>query len=299
MGPLLDASPKREELESLSIFHREEPAVDIEVFGTPIQFEIDAADWLDRVLRIQKKEPVSKKTVAMRAGNIGDVVATWEVDGRAFAGRHFATKWGPRLFLLCSRTAYDDYNKSAQDFFHTMSTFSVLDNSLGLFAENVKYAEGTAPIMWRIPMPLSWLCKREPATDRVSSFQAMQMVPKVSKGDPGYGVLSFAIVDRPVASNYQSVANAYLEALAENGVELVHTDFVGDAVSDPWEGAWFLQTEAKTGSGVGDVRCRVLLHDKVWVIAGVLGPGREQDSLAWMRNKRVLDIASRALELGE
>jgi len=291
-------APTLETPRTLALFHRDEPPADIEVLGLVPPREVDAADWLDLFLEHEGKTVVSKRPVSMRAGVVGDVVATWKVDDQAFAGRFFATKWGPRLFVLCFRTPLDRYEELADDFFVTIATFAALDDSLGLFAEKVLTIQDKAPIPFRLVIPESWIVVPDPPGPEVSSFQATQIPPA-----PGpdlhvlHGKLSFAVAARHLAKSPRAAANAYLDAVRELGVVIEHDKFLEEKAEPPFERSWLLVSGVKKGEHPGEVRCRVMLTDKVWVIAGVLGPTRAVGALSWMANKRALDVVTSTLKL--
>jgi hypothetical protein len=235
----------------------------------------------------------------MRGGIVGDAVATWTAeDDKLFAGRYFCTKWGPRIFVLELRTPKEHYERLAEDFFVSIATFSVLDDSLGLFAEKVHTVSNTAPIPWRVVVPESWTIKPEPNTDKVASFQATQVpVTPSAEGERLYGKLSFAVVARSEAKTGRAAANAYLSAVRDLGIAIETDAFVEEPATDPFEKSWLLVSNVTKSGNPGELRCRVLMHKKAWVIAGVLGPVRSDSALAWMQNKRVLDIVTTTLKL--
>ncbi len=299
LGPDGEEPPGEDFPRTLALFHRENPPADIEVIGIQAIREVDPADYLDCLMEAEGKEVLSRKSVPMRAGVIGDCVATWEADGQRFLGRFFCTKWGPRLFLICFRTLKEHYEALADDFFVSLATFSVLDDSLGLFSEKVLTVDNAIPVPWRVLVPDSWVIQSEPpAGDKVASFQAAQtpVVPSTTL-EVLYGKLSFAVVARSEAKSGRAAANAYLSAVRDLGIEIENDNFVEEPAAEPFERSWLLVSPVKKGQNPGEVRCRVLMHKNAWVIAGVLGPIRKDSALAWMQNKRVLDIVTSTLKI--
>ncbi len=292
-----DPPTKDAPIQTLALFKHHEPEVDLEVLGHLLQREIDPADWLLASLEQQGKTIVSQKPVKMLAGVIGDAVATWDADGEPFAGRFFATKWGPRLFVLCLRTRAADYPKYADDFFVSVATFQVLDDSLGLFAEKVVTVAEKTPVAWKTHVPESWLVVPEKGGAQGASFQAKQK-PAVGDESAFAGQLSFAVIDRDAAKKPRDVAEAYLDAVRDNRFIVAERDFTEEAPRKLFDKSWYLASEAATFKGTpAEVRCRVMMNERVWVVAGVLGPTRDDDAFAWMQNKRTLDIVTSTLEL--
>jgi hypothetical protein len=299
IGPDGEEPPDDDTPRSLGLFHREGPPADIEVIGVVALREVDPADYLDCMLELEEKTVVSRRPVPMRGGIVGDAVATWKADDKPFAGRFFCTKWGPRIFVLCMRTPEEHYAKLAEDFFVSIATFSVLDDSLGLLAEKVQTVSNTVPVPWRVIVPESWVIKPEPnGDDRVASFQATQ-VPVVPSAELEvlYGKLSFAVVARSEAKTGRAAANAYLSAVRDLGIVIENQEFLEEKATDPFEKSWILVTNVQKNGHPGELRCRVLMHKKAWVIAGVLGPVRKDSALAWMQNKRILDIVTSTLKV--
>jgi hypothetical protein len=298
LGPDGDVAPAPSAPQTLGLFHRESPPYDVEVVGIVAEREVDPADWLDVFLEADGKDVVSRKPVPMRAGVIGDAVATWTVDGEEFAGRFFVSKWGPRLFLLCFRTPRAHYAALAEDFFISIATFKAVDDSLGLFAEKVLTVSNPAPVPWRVVIPESWVVQPEQNSAAGSSFQATQIPPEAGPElTVLHGKLSFAVVNRSAAKSGRAAAAAYLDAVRELDVELERDDFAEEPPPPGFDKAWSLVTRVTRHGQPGELRCRVLLHRRAWVIAGVLGPVREEGVLSWMQNKRTLDIVTTTLQM--
>lgn len=281
---------------SLGLFHRDEPPSDVEVMGFLMPFEIDPLHWLEDSMLVQKKTIVSSRPVMMRSGLLGDVVATWpgENEGEAFAGRFFASKWGPRIFCICCRCRAEDYPALADDFFISIASFAAVDpDRYGHFAEKVQTVRGETPFAWKVALPVSWLLQPAPEAPRVSSFQAAQIPLEPVEGtDTLVGKLSFAVVSRAAVRVPRMAANAFLEVLRENEFEIEDKDFEEEPSRPPFHKSWILVADTTRKGKPGELRCRVMLHERAWVIAGVVGPRRDDAAFAWMRNKRVLDVVT-------
>ena len=137
----------------------------------------------------------------------------------------------------------------------------------------------------------------------VTSFQAVQAELPVAGAGPAFGHLSMGVLARPAADNETIVAGSFLDGLRANGVTVERTDLGPTAPREEFLAAWDLVSpatlhNAQVAGLACEVRCRVMLHDDVWVMAGVLGPRREVGGLAWARSKRLLDVVTSSLELG-
>ncbi|MBW2524109.1 MAG: hypothetical protein JRI23_08035 [Deltaproteobacteria bacterium] len=301
--PLVEPSAQ-ERTQSLTLFRQAEPEADVEVLGHLLEHEIDPHDWLTRAVLNDEREIQSSKPQQLLCGKVGDVVATWTHEGEPFAGRFVATKWGPRLFVVCCRTRLGDYPKLAGQFLRTVASFQALDSSLGHFAERVHFVEAAAPSPWKVAIPESWYVQLHSAGDEGAWFDAMHQAisPTGEQSGDVDGRLSFAVMARSVAQRPRDAGNVLLRALADNEIDIEQADFANDDVLLPicrttFSDAWSLVTKVRRDDAEGELRCRVLLHDHAWVVAGVMGPPVDVDDDAWMRNKRLLDLASSTLEI--
>ena len=298
LGPQGQEAPGPDSALTLALFKRSDPEVDLEVIGHELQYEIDPADWLEQSLTLDGKTIVSTQHKHMLAGVVGDAVVRWQVDGVPYAGRFFASKWGPRLFVVCLRAPEEHYNRFADDFFLSIASFQAVDDSLGLFAERVNAVAEKRPVPWELVMPVSWLVEPEPMFDpEVASLQARQHPHEGDLSDFA-GHLSLAVVARSKHKKARELGDLFLDMLRERGIEIEPAEFEEEEPRKGFVGSWLLVSPATHLGCAAETRCRVMAHRSAWVLAGVLSPWRDDDMLAWMRNKRVLDIATSTLEIG-
>ncbi len=285
--------------QSLGLFRRSEPEADIEVIGHLLDSEVDPADWLTTALSADGRQIISNKPVPLLSGAVGDVVAQWQKGTESFAGRFYATKWGPRLFVLCCRCKLADYPRLAEDFLYAITHFGVFDHTLGSLAEHARLVSGSAPVDWQIVLPQSWSVQQHPPSEQGTWFEATHTEAAPYDEQPGEldGRLMLAIMQRAVAARPRQAANILFRALRDNDIRLEHADFRAEPATDWCEQSWLLVTEVQRAEQRGELRCRVMMPAGTWVVAGVLGPQKDDDEQAWMRNKRVLDVATWTLEI--
>lgn len=303
-GPALVESSLEDPTQSLGIFRRSKPEADVEIISHILEYEIDPADWLERALENDGRQIRSSKHHQLLAGRAGDVVATWTLDDEAFAGRFVATKWGPRLFVVCCRTRLAHYGELAEQFLGSAASFEPLDDSFGSFAEPVHFVAEATPCEWKATVPDSWSVQRHPVADEGAWFDALHQAPSRADEQTGEvdGRLTMAVMARSVAARPRDAGNVLLRALRDNDIQLEHAAFERNDEPLPccrseYRHSWSLTTPVTRQGVAGELRCRVLMHQAVWVVAAVLGPIRDDDDEAWMRNKRVLDLTTCTLEL--
>jgi hypothetical protein len=296
VGPAPGTAPAVGAPQRLAWYRRESPLVDIEVVGHLLEREVDAADFLDEELAaMDGVKVVSRRPVALKGGAAGDVVATWERDGKAFAGRFFATKWGARVFVVSARAALEDYEAIAEDFFTTLATFEPIHDLEGMFAERVVKVSHKVPLKWEAVIPDAWMVLPAYEDERIAGFQAVSVEGFDIK--TVYGRISFAVADRSAAKKPREAANLFLDVVRENGFELLSEEFTEEPAQKPFERSWVLASKLVQGDRRGELRCRVMMHPSVWAIGGVLGPSEGDDRASWMENKRALDVVTSTLRL--
>ena len=301
LGPALGKMPVAGgDLVSLALFNRPEPPCDTEIFGLQLAYDIDPADWLDLWMEAQEyTDIVSRKRFAFIGGAIGDVLARWQVDGTRWVGRFFVTKAGARMILHWSRVAEADYPNLAEPIFFSILSFRMLDDRAGPLAENVRWANGPAPVPWKVALPVSWQVIGEPGSAQVGALQA-NLVLAASEGAaaPLWGKLSLAIIGLDAAANVRKVEEKTLAAVREGAVAMEPGAFVVEALEAPYTGAWYLRTTGTLNGMAVAIHGRILRHPQAWVAAVVVGPARQVSPALWMRVKRMLDIATMTLVMG-
>ncbi len=163
---------------------------------------------------------------------------------------------------------------------------------------------GATPVRWKLLLPESWIVQPGTESPEVASFEADNLraaaAPDEDEEDELVGKLSFAIVARGAVKRPRELASVYLDALAESGLTLAHRDFSADPCGPPFSRAFQLVSPVtRKDAAPGEVRCRVLVHPRAWVIAGVLSPRREDDPAAWTQNQRALDVVTSTLRIKE
>jgi hypothetical protein len=283
----------------LALYQLPKPHADIEVMVHLMRYEINPADWLERAVAEAGRKVISSRHRGEDTGAHGDVLAVWSHEGEKFAGRFVASKWGKRLFVICCRTSYQDFDELAESFWFAVESLHPLEFEEGALTEDLNVVEEESPLDWKVLIPKSWDLQRYPSTADGAWFDAMHLAPAPFDEQLGDhdGRLSMAVLPRTAAKKPRDASNLLLNALRENDVVIENNDFVPDGGPDPWQ-YWFLITPITRYGAPGELRCRVMMSDDAWVVAAVMGPALEDDYEAWMRNKRVLDIATDSLEIG-
>ena len=285
--------------ESLARYQLPDAAVDIEVLGHWLEYEVDPADWLDAELDALGHRVVSRKPVPTANGVTGDVVAEWVHEEQTYAGRFFAAKWGPRLFVVATRVLATDYARHAASAFMAAASLRPLADWPSRFAEGVLLVEMGQPFDWSVAIPASWDVVEHDPTDDGAWFDAAHLAPCPPDQQSGErdGRLSMAVMTRTCAARPRDAANIYIRALRDNDVILDAPQLQDVAPGERFLQRWRITTAVSRHGAAGELFCDVLLHEHAWIVTGVLGPTRAGDHDAWMRNKRALDIVIDTLEL--
>lgn len=279
----------------LGSFRLGRPSTEVSVAGLALEHEVDPADVLDTCLSVE--EIVGAQRLPTAGGAAGDVLCRSKREGGTFLSRHFACKFGSRLFVVSCRAKEEHYEDVAESFSVAVSRFSPVQPS-GLFAEGMHEVTFQKPEAWSVAIPASWHLELEPPTSQVASLQAEQSPGRpLEHPELLAGKLSLAVVSRRSPRTAAELAGAFLSALRERAILVDNEIFEPAAPPGSFLQAWSLVSPASRLGAPGEVRGRVLLGPSHWVVAGVVGPRREVGAEAWMRNKRALEVALSTLLL--
>jgi hypothetical protein len=295
MEPETFAVPGSEAPTSLGRFRRDDPPAEIEVFGALLGREVDPADWLDASPLVAGARVDSRRVEPAATGARGSVVAALG-DGRI--ARLYAAKWGARLLALRCATDADHYPGLAEELLVTLRSLEPVLAEGGRFAEPMRVESGDAPVPWKTSIPASWKVEPGGGDEDVASFQATNLARPGAPDEEPVGKLAFAVFARGALKRPREVASFYLEALADGGLRVLGDAFEEEPAREPFDHSWLLVSPAtRSASLPGEVRCRVMRHDRVWVLAGALSPRAEDDRAAWMQDKRALDVVTQSLRI--
>ncbi|HEY7117627.1 MAG TPA: hypothetical protein VH475_13645 [Tepidisphaeraceae bacterium] len=284
--------------QSLALFQRRQPVADLEIFGLHLPAEIDPGDWLDLWLEQHQLKTVSSKPTLTPSGLLGDCVCTWDTPQGPFAGRFSALRWSDRIFLLSLRTPRESYAAIADDYFAALGSFRPLEPEPDRPAEPLQSASITTPVAATVTLPASYTLQLNFSEPQITAFTADQQAIPAMPDDPAFGKLTLLLADHALADHPSKAAGLYLAPLLDNPITLHGDEFEQlDSAPPPFGQAWRLTASATFSPPDGqpvacELRCLVLWHDNAWFVAGVLGPTRHAAPIAWMRNKRALEIVT-------
>ena len=310
-------------IQSLGLFYREDVEMDLEVLGVLLGREIDPIYWLEIFLEFNGLAITSMKALPLTGGIVGDAVCEWTAEGKPFAGRFVALKFGPRLYVVCCRASSETYAAHADDFFVSLTQFGAIDESLGLCAEPVTRVGAPAPVPWFLYVPGSWQLTAEEHEGGQAGFQAVMAGPQPSdppvasclspfpgaQGGPDValppadsylGKMALTLLPQSLAPTAEAAEGGCLETFRGAGLELEAEEFEDEPVQGPLEKSRLLVTPARLAGQEGvELRCRVGFTHGLWFVAGIVGPARQVNPFAWMQNKRALDVVTGSLQFGE
>ena len=284
------------QLLSIAFFHLPQPQADIEIYGTPLDLEMDPADFLDLWLQTTGIITLSRKRIPSIGGAAGDVVVSWHTDGVEFAGRCFCLKFGSRLILVWCRCAAADYAALADTFFLAISTFRMATEAQGPLAQRVQFLTSAVPTAWKLALPINWTPQQEPPAPRVAGFQAAWLQP--DSGQTILAKLSCAVVGPELATSANDAFTRAQRAFSQAGITFETPSTTSEPPLNGYLAGWYRLAAAQVNQNPAEYRCRVLQHQAFWLVAAVLSPALHVSPPAWMHAKRVLDIVTSTVELG-
>lgn len=276
----------------------------VEVFGHLLPREIDPADYLEVWLAGEGVTISSARDISTDSGVSGDAVGSWLADGETWVGRFYATKWGNRLFIVSQRAPERRYPALAETFYSTMMSLAPGSPEGSPLAEDARHWGEEGPMPWRTIVPVSWILQPDSIHADLTSFRGSSVAIGKSARELLFGKLVLAMATKNVAPNPAALAGAFVDALSDRRVTVEPADLEEMAAPAGFRSAYSLVTRATLNRppfyGVPcEVRARVLAGKSASFFAGVFGPTRETGAIAWMHNKRTLDLAIQHLEVGD
>jgi hypothetical protein len=153
-----------------------------------------------------------------------------------------------------------------------------------------------------VSLPASFALKMAVADEQLCAFNADQMPIADLPDDPAFGKLSFFIAKRDLADHPAKAAGFYVDALLKNPVTLHGSEFEEEPTPPPgFQQSWLMIAPATFAPPDGEptpaeVRARVMVREDAWFVVGCMGPARHVAPIAWMRNKRAVDLVSYRVE---
>lgn len=310
-------------IQSLGLFYREDAEMDLEVVGVQLGREIDPIHWLELHLEYNGVRISSLKALPLAGGIVGDAVCEWTVEGKPFAGRFVALKFGPRLYVVCCRASQETYAAHADEFFVSLTQFGAVDESLGMCAEPMTRVGAPKPAPWFLFVPGSWQLSAEDYEGGQAGFQAVMSGPgpgeplvssalspfpgaeagpavELPADDSYLGKMAVSLLPQTMAPTPEAAEGGCLDTFRGAGLELDREEFEDEPPHGPLEQSRLLITPARLAGQEGvELRCRVGLVKGLWFIAGIVGPARHVNPFAWMQNKRALDVVTGSLQFGD
>jgi len=295
--PGASAAPQFDVMTPLAEVVHDDPFYVLEIAGQVSRYEIEAADFLDAWIEAHADDSpitvVSRQSFIIPGGRTGDLVVTGNLNGTEWAGRVVCLKYGPRLLLLNFRCALADYNRLADDFFVSLMSFHMLDESPGIMAEPIRWITGTTPVPWRVGLPKSCEIVEQPGDSFFSEFHGNVMAP-AETGLISVGKLTATLVAADHVRDARDAMEMVLEAIRDVGVD--KPEFREEP--SPYIESWSLVAPTHLPTGNGELRVRLLHHPNAWICAVIIGPARNDNLSAWMRNKRLLDVLAMTPQIG-
>ena len=299
--PASTTSPTDATLRLLMSFLHEADGAQIDVFGARVEREVDSADWLELAPLLEDKE-IDERAIVQQRGRQADFSLSWGEAASAQRGRFFATKGGPRMFVVACSAPKDRWTAHAEHFATSIATFAPLHDRDQRYAEPMRFFEaalvcGDTPHRFTIALPQSWIVEPGSRSETAAALQAENLRKRPYGPDELVGKLAFAVLARSVATTAREVASLYLEAVEHNGLDVGAESVETEPARQPWTASWKLVAPVMRDDIPGELRCRVVCDERVWVLCGVLSPRLEHDEQAWLENKRAWDLAISSMRL--
>ena len=266
----------------------------IVVRGYVISREVDMADWLTYAPTVEDKEIVRSVPVD-KPGVEHHLELRWIEGQDRLRGNYFARRSGTRVFLLTLRAPEQHIAPAREDFSVAVASLTPQIAPLTPYAEPMRSVRNQLPIAWSALVPEAWIIEPGSAHEQAASLSADHLL---QEGPPPFstvGKLSCAVLSLDSAKTARDVLELYLGALRDGGLDVGGNTIEHDDAWRPFDKAWHMLATVRRGTMIGELRVRIMRNKKVWALTAVMGVQRGDNLLAWMQNKRALDVVSRSM----
>ncbi|EDQ1684259.1 hypothetical protein GQB75_004633, partial [Salmonella enterica] len=229
----------------------EYPFVEIDVVYKHIDNDIDASDWLDKVLSLLGEIVVHRRDYDSVSGKYSDVLTSNEFDGdkvisriRVFKNYDFEHK-GANLIMVKASCSHKDYESLAEDFLHCVKFFTLVNDSKWHLAEELKSINLDVPANYSFFYPNSWQYTERYNNEKMSYFSLSLEGTKIIPGSiSGY----FLCHDTTI--NKEMICNLIIENLTNNKYSVTDEIHLNEErnifnknISELWSGTFSVSDE--------------------------------------------------------
>jgi len=283
-----------------TISEAQSPFMEVDVVYEHIENDIDASDWLDKVLSFLGEEVIHRRDYYSVSGKYSDVLTSNEFDGdkvisriRVFKNYDFEHK-GAYLIMVKISCPYKDYESLAEYFLHCIKSFTFINDSKWHLAEELKSINLDIPTNYSFFYPILWQYAERYNNEKMSFFSlSLKDAGGISGRIYGYFLCHNAGI------NKETFCNLITKGVKEpeySGIDKILLNEVSDVfnkqISELWSGTFSVSDTQKHNGELVVFAGRL---GNAWFYFIGVSANRTSSFMSWAAVKRAMDIIINSL----
>lgn len=276
------------------------PFMEVNVVYEHIENDVDASDWINKVLYLLGEEIIHIKEYYSVSGKYSDILTASNIDEtkiisriRVFKNYDFEHK-GANLIVVKASCPEKNYDSLAEDFLHCVKFFTLINNSKWHLAEELKSINLDVPASYSLFYPASWQYTERYNNKKISYFSLSLKEPnKMSGNISGYFLCHDAEINREI------ICNLIIEKLKNNehlGIYKIRlkekTGLFNKNIPELWSDTLTVKDEKNNNGELIIFAGRI---EDAWFYFIGTSATRELSFMPWAVVKRTMDIIINSL----
>ncbi|MGK9235483.1 hypothetical protein KXS07_27795 [Inquilinus limosus] len=290
--PYEPENPDAEGLALLSRYGSRDRRAMLEILAQKLSRELSPADWLDVWLRRNGYTVLDRHAAYAAAGWNADVLATRQVNGRAFIYRISTFKNGDRLYLVFGYAPADAYTGAEEAFVVAANSFRLRDGTDIPAAEPIRSVHLARVLPVSFAFPESWAESR----DETAASNQDSVTFKNRAGVRTIGLINVTVSPEAMYASVDALRDGLVSATERTlksdlpDIPMRPVTMSGTSLTDVRQG----EVEVPREGGALSIRITIAKAGRSWVSFFLMGSKPEPDVLLVDAiNRRAYDIAVR------
>ncbi|EAW9329080.1 hypothetical protein OK28_21835 [Salmonella enterica] len=283
-----------------TVSESQSPFMEVSVIYENIENDIDASDWLDKVLSLLGEMVVHRRDYYSVSGKYSDVLTSNEFDGdkvisriRVFKNYDFEHK-GANLIMVKASCPHKDYELLTEDFLHSVKFFTLINDSKWHLAEELKSINIDAPGNYSFFYPTSWQYIERYNNERMSYFSL-----SLAGEGKAFGRINGYFLCHDATINKETVCSLIVENLKDDKystMDEIHLNeernIFNKNISELWSGTFSVSDEQNRN---GELVVSAGRIENAWFYFIGVSANRTSNFMSWAVVKRAMDIIINSL----
>ncbi|ELA4569404.1 hypothetical protein RFR07_001648 [Salmonella enterica] len=276
------------------------PFTEVDVVYEHINNDIDASDWGEHILDLLGEEILHRQDYYSVSGRYADFLTRGYIGGKTVISRARVFKNydfehnGANVIMVKAGCDEDDYKLVAEDLFHCVKFFTLINDSKWHLAEELKSINLDMPANYSFYYPASWLYSERYNNERMSYYSL-----SLKEESRFHGVIDGYFLYHDAEINKEQICNLIVSSLKENNFSDIKDIALKESknifnknITELWTANIKVNSPRKMEGVLVIFAGRV--QESWFCIIGSLIP-REKSFEAWAAGKRAIDIILNSL----